>query len=271
MSSRRHRSRDEVVYKGHYVGSVEYHTSRVGYGDASLVVYRFGCQVPEKTGPDFVLVHGIGVSARAYGPTAVELANHGDVYLIDLAGYGRSPRPDRDLTIAEHAGLVGRFLTDKQLDHPVVVGHSMGTQVVAEMAADFPEQVDHIVLIAPVVAPGARSIPKLAGLLLANGLKEPPSVAAMAVYDYLVRAGIPYMVQQTPHLLGVDLDELAKRITAKTLVICGADDPIVPTVWGAHLATEFQAGWYAAVPGPHATMFAAPAKIAALIDEHAHR
>ena len=61
MSSRRHRSRDEVVYKGHYVGSVEYHTSRVGYGDASLVVYRFGCQVPEKTGPDFVLVHGIGV------------------------------------------------------------------------------------------------------------------------------------------------------------------------------------------------------------------
>jgi pimeloyl-ACP methyl ester carboxylesterase len=93
----------------------------------------------------------------------------------------------------------------------------------------------------------------------------------MAVYDYLVRAGIPYMVQQTPHLLGVDLDELAKRITAKTLVICGTDDPIVPTVWGAHLATEFQAGWYAAVPGPHATMFAAPAKIAALIDEHAHR
>ena len=60
-------------------------------------------------------------------------------------------------------------------------------------------------------------------------------------------------------------------ITAKTLVICGADDPIVPTVWGAHLATEFQAGWYATVPGPHATMFAAPAKIAALIDEHAHR
>ena len=42
----------------------------------------------------------------------------------------------------------------------------MGTQVVAEMAADFPEQVDHIVLIAPVVAPSARSIPKLAGLLL---------------------------------------------------------------------------------------------------------
>lgn len=138
MPARRHASRDEVVYKRRYVGSVEYRTSRVGYGDASLVAYRFACQVPEKTGPDFVLVHGIGVSARSYGPTAVELAQHGDVHLIDLAGYGRSPRPDRDLTIEDHAGLVARYLEDKQLDHPVVVGHSMGTQVVAELAADHP-------------------------------------------------------------------------------------------------------------------------------------
>ncbi|MHA6513858.1 alpha/beta fold hydrolase [Tessaracoccus sp. Z1128] len=93
MPARRHAPRDEVVYKNKYVGTVEYHTSRSGYGDASMVSYRFPCQVPQKTSPDFVLIHGIGVSARSYGPTAVELANHGDVHLIDLAGYGRSPRP----------------------------------------------------------------------------------------------------------------------------------------------------------------------------------
>lgn len=271
MSARRHTSKDEVVYKNRYVGSVEYRTSRTGYGDASLVAYRFPCQVPAKTGPDFVLVHGIGVSARAYGPAAVELANHGDVHLIDLAGYGRSPRPDCDLTISDHADLVAHYLADKQLDHPVVVGHSMGTQVVAELAADHPDQLDHMVLVAPVVAPSARSLRKAAGLLLANGLKEPPHVSAMAIYDYLFRAGIPYMVQQTPHLLRFDLELLAERIEAKTLVICGLDDPIVPLAWGRELAAKFANGWFATVPGPHATMFAAPAAIAGLIDEHAHR
>lgn len=271
MVSRRHASRDEVVYKRRYVGSVEYRTSRTGYGDASLVAYRFDCQVPEKTGPDFVLVHGIGVSARSYGPTAVELAQRGDVHLIDLAGYGRSPRPDRDLTIEDHAALVGRYLEDKQLDHPVVVGHSMGTQVVAELAAGFPDQVDHLVLIAPVVVPSARALPKVARLLLANGLKEPLRVSAMAIYDYLVRAGIPYMIQQTPHLLGSDLEATADRVDAKTLVICGEDDPIVPLDWGRQLAARFRHGWFATVPGPHATMFAAPATVATLIDEHAHR
>lgn len=260
-----------MAFKKRRIGSVEYHTSRSGYGDASLVAYRFPCQVPQKSGPDFVLVHGIGVSARSYGPAAVELSKHGDVHLIDMAGYGRAPRPNRDLTIQDHATLIGRYLEDKQLDHPVLVGHSMGSQVVAQVAADFPDELDHIALIAPVVAPDARTLVKVAGLLAADSLKEPPRVSLIAVYDYLFRAGIPYMIQQTPHLLQADLEEIAGRVDAKTLVICGRDDPIVPVEWGEHLSHEFRHGWFATVPGPHAAMFAAPKSIAQLIDEHAHR
>jgi len=259
------------MYRRRFIGDVEYRTSRSGYGDASLMAYRFSCQGPQKAEPDFVLVHGIGVSARSYGPTAVELAQHGDVHLIDLAGYGRAPRPDRDLTIADHAALLALYLREKQLEWPVVVGHSMGTQVVAELAASHPDQVDHIALIAPVIAPTARSLVKVFGLLMANALREPPMVSALAVYDYFFRAGVPYMVQQTPHLLATDLDDLAEGVDAKTLVICGADDPIVSLAWGEELARRFREGWFATVPGPHAAMFASPARIAALIHEHAQR
>lgn len=271
MSVRRHVSRVEEMYRRRFIGDVEYRTSRSGYDDASLMAYRFECQVPEKDGPDFVLVHGIGVSARSYGPTAVELAQHGDVHLIDLAGYGRSPRPNRDLTIADHASLVAKYLREKDLEWPVVVGHSMGSQVVAELAASYPDQVDHIVLIAPVIAPSARSLAKMVGLLFSDGLKEPPLVGALAIYDYFFRAGVPYMIQQTPHLLKMDMDDVASGVEAKTLVICGMDDPIVPLEWGEELANRFQQGWFETVPGPHASMFAAPERIAALIHEHAKR
>lgn len=269
--SRRHASRSESEYPKRYIGRLAYYTSRTGFGDASLMAYRFPCRVPEKSGPDFVLIHGIGVSARMYGPTAVELARRGDVHVIDLAGYGRSPRPGRDLTIADHAALVQRYLAQKQLDHPVVVGHSMGSQVVAELAADFADDVDHIALIAPVIAPSVRSLAKVAGRMGVNSLREPPHVAALALYDYFFRSGVSYMIQQTPHLLGTDLDDLAGRIDAKTLVLCGQDDPVVPLEWGRELAGKFRHGWFASVPGPHATMFASPGAIAALIDEHAHR
>ena len=269
MSSR-HTARDEVTYRGRHVGKVDYFTSRYSHGDTSMVVYRFGC-VGERDGPDFVLVHGIGVSARSYGPTAAALAERGDVYLIDLPGYGRSPRPDRDLTIAGHAEVVGDFLTDRQLDHPVVVGHSMGTQVVVEMAAAYPDQLDHIALIAPVIVPSARSVPKVAGLFLRNAVKEPPWVSLIAINDYLFRAGVPYMLEQTPHLIGARMEETAARVDAKTLVICGEADPIVPLEWGRELAGRFEHGWFTTVPGPHATMFAAPETIAGKLDEHARR
>lgn len=271
MSARRHASKNEVSYRRRYIGEIEYRTSRSGYGHASLVAYRFNCLVPEKTGPDFVLVHGIGVSARSYGPTAVALLDRGDVHLVDLAGYGRSPKPNRDISIADHAELVARYIREKDLDHPVVVGHSMGTQVVAQMAADYPDEVDHIVLIAPVVVPHARSLPKLGALLLKDSFREPARVSVSAMYDYLFRAGMPYMAKQAPHLLGTDMEELAATIEAETLVICGEHDPIVPLDWGRQLAGRFPHGHFASVPGPHATMFAAPRRIAKLIDDHGRR
>ncbi len=195
--SRRHEPRSEVTYRGGHVGTAEYFTSRYGHGYASMAIYRFPC-VGEHIGADFVLVHGIGVSARSYGPTAAQLAQHGDIYLIDLPGYGRSPRPDIDMGIAAHAHVVADFLTDLSLDHPVLVGHSMGTQVVVQLAADTPELVDHIALIAPVLPPAARGVTAAARLLVRDGLREPPSVTAMAVYDYLVRSGVVHMWRQTP-------------------------------------------------------------------------
>ena len=54
-------------------------------------------------------------------------------------------------------------------------------------------------------------------------------------------------------------------------ICCGLDDPIVPLDWAEKLAGTFKHGWFATVPGPHATMFASPKLIADLIDEHAHR
>ena len=266
----RHAPREEVRYRRRHVGTVDYFTSRYGHGDASMMVYRFG-RSGERTGPDFVLVHGIGVSARSYGPTAAALAEHGDVYLVDLPGYGRSPRPDLDMSIADHARVLADFLADRQLDHPVVVGHSMGTQVVVELTADFPDLVDHIALIAPVLAPDARTLSKAAQLLFLNGLREPPMVTLIAMEDYLFRAGVGYMIQQTPHLLNMQMENLTSRVSAKTLVICGEKDPIVPLEWGRRLADGFADGWFVTVPGPHATMFAAPELIAAHLDHHAHR
>lgn len=270
MRSSRHASRDENAFRPQRIGEIEYYRSRVGFGDASIEAYRFPCQ-RGTSGRDFVLVHGIGVSARAFGPTAVLLARHGDVHLLDLAGYGRSPKPARNLTIAEHADLLARYLVARSLDHPTVVGHSMGAQVVAELAARRPELVDHAVLIAPVMTPDARTLLPAARQMLRDALREPPTISAVATLDYLIRSGLSYSSAQTPHLLGHRIEDVMPRIEAKTLVICGTEDPISPPEWGRALAQELPRGWFDTARGAHGAMWVAPKKIAALIDEHAKR
>jgi len=149
-----------------------------------------------------------------------------------------------------------------------VIGHSMGTQVVAMLAADHPDTLSHLVLIAPVVWPDARSFWRAARLLAVDGMREPPIVTLLAANDYLFKAGLPYMIQQTPHLMSATVEKWMGRVNAPTLVICGERDPIVPLEWGQQLAESTAHGRFATVPGPHVAMFTDPHEIAQLIIDH---
>ena len=79
----------------------------------------------------------------------------GDLYFIDLPGFGATPRPGNQLSIADHARYILGAM--EQLDVPelVLVGHSMGTQLAMEAALQEPEQISNVVLMGPVVDPGA--------------------------------------------------------------------------------------------------------------------
>lgn len=266
LRRRVHQALDEASFRPRRSGGATYFRSRRLFGDdVSFVARRFPRTPGTEDGPDFVLVHGIGVSSRSYGPTAAALAQHGTVHLIDLPGYGASPRPGHNVTIAEHAAAVAAFIREVGLEHPVVVGHSMGTQVVAELGADEPELAGALVLIAPVIWPDARSFWRAARLLAVDGLREPPIVTILAMNDYLFRAGIPYMIEQTPHLIGNRVEDVLSHIRVPTLVICGEADPIVPLAWGREVAERIPDGRFATVDGPHVAMFTDAARIAGLI------
>src|SRR4051812_45362539 len=80
-------------------------------------------------GPHFVLVHGIGVSSRYFGPTTTALTKYGTVHLVDLPGHGHAPKPKYNVSIEGHARALGALLRKKGIPDPVLIGHSMGCQV----------------------------------------------------------------------------------------------------------------------------------------------
>ncbi|MEP6479771.1 MAG: alpha/beta fold hydrolase [Rhodoglobus sp.] len=261
--------RDESGYRARRVRGATFFTSRRAFDDLTIVVKRFPRRA-DGTGPDFVLVHGIGVSSRYYQPAAAELAKLGTVYLVDLPGYGAAPNPRRDVSIADHAGVLAKFLASSNLPKPVLVGHSMGSQVVSRLAVDSPEVTDHIVLMAPTMPPKERSsLWPGAWRLVVDGLWNPPWANVIVATDYFFRCGIPYFLQQCPHLLGDRIEDRLPQVTAKTLVLGGDHDLVVPVEWARTVASLVPGATFRTVKGPHLVMFSDPVGVATAITEHA--
>jgi pimeloyl-ACP methyl ester carboxylesterase len=260
-------SRPESEYKTRHQGDAIFYTRRILYDDLAVVIRRFPLVTgAPKGGRPFVLVHGIGVSSRYYHPTAAELAKLGTVFLVDLPGYGSAPDPHRDVSIVDHAGVLAKFLAAEGIDRPILVGHSMGTQVVSRLAFDYPNVTDRLVLIAPTMDPDARRFFTAAARLMRDSiLHEPAAVKALNLVDYLFRCGIPYFLRQVPHLLDDRIEDRLPELDVKALVMRGEKDVISPEGWSRRVAGLMKDADYATVPGPHVVMFTDPPRVAELI------
>ncbi len=255
----------EERYRARRVHGATFFTSRQQHDDLTIVVKRF----PGRREVDaaahartFVLVHGLGVSSRYFQPLAAELARRGRVFVVDLPGYGAAPDPRRDVGLADHASVLAAFLRTSGIESPVLVGHSMGTEVVAIVAQRHPDVTDRIVLMAPTLEPSARTASRAIRRLLHDALREPPIVFGIAFTDYLVRCGPPYLFAQLRHMLADRLEDRLGSMTARLLVLAGDRDTIVSVEWARSLADAVPGAEFHEVRGPHVIMHTDPVMIA---------
>jgi pimeloyl-ACP methyl ester carboxylesterase len=212
----------------------------------------------------YVLVHGIGMSARYYRPFTEVLARDSHVLVPDLPGFGRSPRPPAALSVPELADVVAGLVESAGLVAPVLVGHSMGCQVVTEVLARHPGIGAAGVLIGPVVDDEARSALRQAARLLRDGLHEPLRVNAVITSDY-ARCGPRWYAATLPHMLGYRTEDRIRDTTAPVLVLRGVHDPIAPESWVQRLAAAAPRGASAQVPDAgHVAMYVQPERVKAL-------
>jgi pimeloyl-ACP methyl ester carboxylesterase len=120
-----------------------------------LVVHVHGR--PRGSAPTLLLLHGLTDSAAGW---ADAVARWGDAYAIvavDQRGHGRSPR-FTDEQLEDHPGEVmvrDALALVEQLDHPVVIGHSLGGAVALDVGVRRPDLVRGLVLEDPApLSPG---------------------------------------------------------------------------------------------------------------------
>jgi pimeloyl-ACP methyl ester carboxylesterase len=102
----------------------------------------------EGRGPALLLIHGIGDSSETWMPLVDELARHYTVIAPDLLGHGRSAKPRADYSVAAYANAMRDLLAVLDIDRATVVGHSLGGGVAMQLAYQYPERCERLVLIA---------------------------------------------------------------------------------------------------------------------------
>ncbi|SOC58057.1 alpha/beta fold hydrolase [Ornithinimicrobium cerasi] len=233
----------------------------------TMVVRRLG----PASGQPVVLVHGIGVGARYYQPLARVLARTCDVHVLELPGFGAAPRPDEALSIEAHADHVLDHLRSAGLDRPVLVGHSMGAQVVVEAALRGGDLVGPVVAMGPVVDPLARSAGRQGWRLFRDVLREGPSSNWVVLSDY-AQAGPRWYLATLPAMLGYRTEEAVARLAQPLLLLRGSRDVIAPRAWVEELGRRAPDARVVEIPGaPHVLMWARPELVAAEILAHAAR
>jgi 4,5:9,10-diseco-3-hydroxy-5,9,17-trioxoandrosta-1(10),2-diene-4-oate hydrolase len=226
------------------------------------------------SGPTVLLVHGILSSIFTWRDLLPRLARHHDVVALDLPGFGASDQP-ADLSGELYPAVLLRLMERLAIPRAAIVGHSLGGAAACMFAAQHPERVERLALIAPAgFNLAAEEMP-----WLLRAVEWPPVgelLERLPVRRALVRIGLRQVVfddalvtderveeywaplarpgaiaslralMASRHALGARFPALAGRVRAPTLLVWGRADAWIPV---SH-AERF----LAAIPGSRAVV-----------------
>ena len=175
----------------------------------------------DRSGPRLILVHGTPGSANAWADYLLAPPPGIEVVALDRPGFGRSGPEGAVPGLVEQAAAVLALLP--QDARPVVLlGHSLGGPVVAQLAAQLasePQQrITALVLLAASVDPALESIHPMQHV----GAWAP----LRALLPRAIRNANTELMALEPELEA--LAALLPRIKAKVIIVHGTRDDLVP-------------------------------------------
>jgi 3-oxoadipate enol-lactonase len=215
--------------------------------------------------PVLVLGASLGTTGAVWQPQLPELVRHFRVVRYDHRGHGRSPAPAGPYRIDDLGGDLLALLDTLGAGRVHLAGASMGGAVAAWVAAHAPDRVDRLALLATSPRFGTPALwAERAAAVRAGGMVAVADqvlgrwfTPGFATRHAAVVGWVRQQLVTTPAepyasccaaLAQLDLSPLLPSITAPTLVLAGADDPVSPPDHAHQLGATI----------PHATVDVVP-------------
>tara|TARA_R110001592_G_scaffold35760_2_gene121384 strand:- start:205 stop:1035 length:831 start_codon:yes stop_codon:yes gene_type:complete len=194
----------------------------------TLMTYQRG----DEDGQPVIFIHGTPGSADNWAYFLDNPAPGFRVIAVDRPGFGGSIPSEGLPDMGEQAASLVPLLEGFLGRRPILVGHSLGGPIVAQVAVDYPELVGGIVIVAGSLSPSVESI-----------------FTIQYVGDLVgFRQVLPRSFRNSNHeLLPLrhSLEKLAPRLAAITcpvVIIHGTEDMLVPFSNVAYMEAHFSEG-----------------------------
>lgn len=105
------------------------------------------CGDPSDGRPVILLVHGMAGSSATWRGVMPILGRHATVIAPDLLGHGRSAKPRHDYSLGSFASMLRDLLVALGVERATLVGQSLGGGVAMQMAYQYPERCERLVLV----------------------------------------------------------------------------------------------------------------------------
>lgn len=214
-----------------------------------------------------ILVHGIGASEKYFRRLADELSSRYNVVSVTLPGYGETKKPPHALRLDELVEVLAQFIRQEHVARPVIIGHSMGCQIVARLGVVNDLALDKLILLSPTVNNKERTAPLQFWRLLQDTFREPLVSNLMLLSDYIKFGPLRYLKTQR-HMIADTIETYLAQCTRPTLIVRGGRDKIVPSDWVEFLRATLKSGSLAEIKaGPHNFQYTHAREVARLCTE----
>ena len=97
-------------------------------------------------GPPMILIPGLASSGDVWDTTVAHEQDRFTCHVIELPGFAGRPRVPAPMLSTVRDALAG-YIRDHHLDHPVIVGHSLGGFLALDLARSYPDLPGKLVIV----------------------------------------------------------------------------------------------------------------------------
>ncbi len=112
----------------------------------------------DPTGRRVIFVHGTPGSADGWEEFLTDVPSGFEFVAVDRPGFGESAPRKAVVDLSAQAQALKPLLVERDGKWPILIGHSLGGPVVAQVAADMPDQVDSLVIAAGSLDPNLEKV-----------------------------------------------------------------------------------------------------------------